>query len=154
MNNRAEWEPTEKQEKFVDGLLAGRNITEAAKAAGCSRSNWYASWRDDRDFRNYFDMRRYAENSIRLPSVDRAVFEKAMTGNIQAARLFYQRYDLQETEAPEPLNVKHNEYDDLTDEELDATLLKLAKEAEVAVYGIASGNGGSEGKAEVLSSTT
>ena len=44
---------------------------------------WYGRWRHDQSFMEYL----HSEASAKLPAVDKAVFDKAIAGNIQAARL-------------------------------------------------------------------
>lgn len=135
VNTRTTEEPTLKQTRFVDGLLAGLTITEAAKAAECSRMAWYGRWRHDQSFMEYLEMRRHSEASAKLPTVDNAVFDKAMTGNVQAARLVYEVFGHLRTGAQATVQVRNEQYDlsGLSKEELRSEAIKIADELQKMV---------------------
>src|SRR3990172_13320105 len=84
------WEPTIKQERFVEALLEGKLIKEAAKHANICRDTYYKTWRKSPDFLAYLEQRRRQVASARTPRVDNELFKKIEEGDIGAMRLFYE----------------------------------------------------------------
>ncbi len=129
------WQPTVKQGKFVDALLAGKNITQSAEYAGCTKQAWYGRWRHDNSFLGYLERRRSEQAAVRLPAVDKALFDKAVSGDIQATRLIYEIFGHLRTNAPRVVQVHNEYYDGLSEKELDQHLIDLVQQAEREVGG-------------------
>lgn len=88
---KRKWIPTVQQEKFIEGLLSGLNISEAGDAAGgAARDCWYKSWRHSPDFMDYLEKRRREVAGANMPRVDKKLFEKIDAGDVPAMRLAYE----------------------------------------------------------------
>ena len=127
------WQPTEKQRRFVDGLMLGLNITDSAKQADCRPITFYTNWKNNPDFCHYLEGRRTSEALVKLPAVDRAVFKKAQEGDIAAAKLIYEvfgelRIRSLQLISNKTLNIGRDEYSKMTTAELKREAAKVAME--------------------------
>lgn len=86
------WEPSLKQERFVEALLTLGEIKAAAEQAGVSREAYYQTWRKDPNFMAYLEQKRLEVAGSRLPAVDNALFKKIKEGDTQAMRIFYELF--------------------------------------------------------------
>lgn len=89
---KIKWTPTIAQANFVDALLSGLKIREAAEMANCSRDSYYKTWRHSTDFMQYLEEQRRSKAAVKLPQVDKALFEAAQKGDIAACRLVYELF--------------------------------------------------------------
>ena len=102
------WTPTVQQEKFIEGLLSGLNISEAGEAAGgAARDCWYKSWRHSDDFIAYLEKRRREVAGANMPRVDKKLFEKIDAGDVPAMRLAYEVFGTLRTGQ---VNINNNAY--------------------------------------------
>lgn len=87
-----EWQPTPRQVKFVELMCGITNdkpmtITAAAAATPISRSQVY-KWFEDPNFNAYLKRRREEKARAWAAAIDHALIQRAISGDVQAIRLF------------------------------------------------------------------
>lgn len=149
------WTPSSKQVTFVKVMLEGDkplSVTQAADQAGVARQTPY-KWFKHEGFMAYFKERRELMAKVWGGVADRSLIAQVIKGNVQAMKLFYERFDgLKDTlEINHKGNVKHEhshyDYSDYTAEQIREEAQKVALKLEV-IANAGNGTNGGDGRTQ------
>lgn len=124
------------QENTIAGCYDGLTPSQRAEAAQVSRQTIWR-WDAKLDWSYVLEAKRrlFAQHTVQ---VDAGVFSKAKQGNVDAAKLYYQRFD---GWVPESKTTQRNEFDDMSDAEIKAQLRSLALGVDPKSEGLEEGEG-------------
>ena len=92
-----EFRPSAKQRAFWEALISsppGANLSKAALAKRTNTSySLILNWHKDERFLQWLDVQRSRVAEEKLDAVWKAMYDKAVEGNVPAARLFVERFD-------------------------------------------------------------
>ena len=127
--NETDFNLKPKQQKFILALFKcpDLSISAVSKKVGVSRSSFYR-WLKNPNFSFALDNARNDFVKANLKDVDNAVLEQAKAGNVMAAKLIYERFDMLIPPRQEDHGNKYaNEFANMTNEELNQEAAEMAK---------------------------